>query len=315
MDRAQLAQENDKIVTRLQNVKTNSRVYSPSQLEMLQINKVNKQSNRCTIEVTKEKSTEALTRLAEKYPNDDNVCVLNFASAKNPGGGYRWGAKAQEEDLCLSSNLYYELIQDSCKSYYTGQHFFMNQNKKTWKPYSNFMIYSSNVRFFRSTDTYGLLRKQYDASVVTAAAPNLNIPLFHGFKTQAEIADYWYLFRQRIENILNVMEVNGCTNLVLGCFGCGVFRNNPETVARLFKEALAKNNKFQHIVFACYGPKENYESFLNEFQGNLGDVLAPILGPNFFSTKQQQNQKTPSFSNDDFPPLSNLHQPQKENKS
>ena len=37
------------------------------------------------------------------------VGVLNFASAKNPGGGFLNGAKAQEESLAASGGLYQTL--------------------------------------------------------------------------------------------------------------------------------------------------------------------------------------------------------------
>ncbi|MBY0487254.1 MAG: TIGR02452 family protein, partial [Flavobacteriaceae bacterium] len=40
------------------------------------------------------------------------VGVLNFASAKNPGGGFLGGASAQEESLARSSSLYSSLIKD-----------------------------------------------------------------------------------------------------------------------------------------------------------------------------------------------------------
>ncbi len=43
---------------------------------------------------------------------EDRVGVLNFASAKNPGGGFLRGANAQEESLARSSSLYLALSQD-----------------------------------------------------------------------------------------------------------------------------------------------------------------------------------------------------------
>lgn len=59
-----------------------------------------------TLEVRVENlsTVDAIRKLAQE--GRENIGVLNFASAKNPGGGFINGAMAQEESLAASSILY-----------------------------------------------------------------------------------------------------------------------------------------------------------------------------------------------------------------
>ena len=58
---------------------------------------------------------------------------------------------------------------------------------------------------------------------------------------------------------------NGADILVLGAFGCGVFQNNPEVVARAYKETIATfPARFEKIEFAVYctpSDTRNFEVF------------------------------------------------------
>ena len=69
--------------------------------------------------------------------------------------------------------------------------------------------------------------------------------------------------RDRIKFILDIFENNACRNIVRGAFGCGVFKNPPEVVARIFKEELIGRD-FDYVYFPIPdGP--NYAAFAKIF--------------------------------------------------
>jgi uncharacterized protein (TIGR02452 family) len=86
---------------------------------------------------------QAAQSLAEEM-GEEHVGVLNFASAKNPGGGFRKGASAQEESLARSSSLYLALSQDRLFSEFYDYH---RRGKDAI--YSHRIIYSPRVTIFK----------------------------------------------------------------------------------------------------------------------------------------------------------------------
>jgi uncharacterized protein (TIGR02452 family) len=57
---------------------------------------------------------------------------------------------------------------------------------------------------------------------------------------------------RRIARVLATAALHGHTALILGAWGCGVFRNDPAEVAELFAAALAGpfHGAFAEVVFA-----------------------------------------------------------------
>lgn len=199
-----------------------------------------------SFEVTGESSTEAAGRLTAAGADGSAqgprgpVAVLNFASARNPGGGYLRGAQAQEEDLCRASALYTCLLE--------VREFYDHHRAHPDPFYSDRVIHSPAVPVFR--DGRGeLLDEPYTAGFLTAAAPNAGVVL----RTAPERADELPgALAVRAERVLETAAAQGYRRLVLGAWGCGVFRNDPAQVAGAFRGLLVGGRfqgYFDQVVF------------------------------------------------------------------
>jgi uncharacterized protein (TIGR02452 family) len=192
------------------------------------------------IEITPETTAQASRRLVEEEREKD-VVALNFASAKNPGGGFLRGAKAQEEDLAYCSALY------TCQ---IGHREYYDANRASGSMlYTDHIIYSPDVPFFRD-ERHALLEKPFLVSIITAPAPNAGEAARSG-----ESAEVQRTLRARARKVLAVAAAHGHRCLVLGAWGCGVFRNDPGEVADAFALALADGafaGAFDRVVLAIW---------------------------------------------------------------
>jgi uncharacterized protein (TIGR02452 family) len=192
------------------------------------------------VEVTGETTLEAVRRLVAEA--DDPVACLNFASAKHPGGGYRSGSQAQEESIARSSGLVACL--ESVPEYYA---FHRQQGDAC---YSDRIICSPGVPVFRD-DGGDLLAAPHLTTVVTAAAPNAGALRDHGRRV-----DLRGVLAGRARLVLAAAAAHGDRRLVLGAWGCGVFRNDPAVVADVFADLLAGafRSAFDRVTFAVFDP-------------------------------------------------------------
>lgn len=192
------------------------------------------------IEVVDATTQQAAKDLARE---PGGVVLLNFASAKNPGGGFLGGAKAQEEEVCRCSGLYPLLARRS--EYYEANRALRSAL------YTDYSIYSRDVPFFKTATNHELLEEPFVASVITAPAPNAGALMQNEPAAMGRIRE---TFERRWRNVLALAEAKGHETVLLGAWGCGAFHNDPEvaasTVAHWLRVSPRFKGSFARVVFA-----------------------------------------------------------------
>lgn len=208
-------------------------------------------------------------------PSDQLVGVLNFASYKSPGGLYLAGSVAQEEFLCHHSNLFEILC--GFKAIWYEPHMKSLHNGM----YTNDAIWSECVTFFDYEDIRQVAAgadsnvKQRCVGVLTMSAPNYKVAVQY---KNIPIEQYNQVLYDRLYHVMqNFYRCNVGGILILGAYGCGVFRNDPSLVAQYFKDIIEKYfpNVFKEIRFAV--PEDStrhYQIFKNVIEGGIANEPA-----------------------------------------
>lgn len=185
--------------------------------------------------------------------------ALNFASYKHPGGMFLQGSSAQEESLCHESYLY-NVLRNFDDTYYT-----FNRDNLNRALYQDRCLYSPNVRFMRGYKTKF-------ADIITCAAPNWRAASKYG---KVDYFDNLNHLRSRINFVMEsaayqIYDSKSAYDryLILGAFGCGVFKQDPHEVARIYLDIINRNfvitNAFKGIIFAIIDDK-TANTFMEEF--------------------------------------------------
>jgi uncharacterized protein (TIGR02452 family) len=193
--------------------------------------------------------------VAYKYKKDNpekNVCILNFASAKNPGGGFLRGSMAQEESICYVSTLYHSLIQSNMYE--------INKKNPQNGLYNDIGIYTNEICVFTLHRDDDVHIEPFYPSVISCPAINKNYALEKGISVD-KIYDKMC---DRIKLVFEIAKVRNVDILILGAYGCGVFGNNPADIKEIFFGLIDNDyeNIFEHIVFAI-PDDDKYDIFKN----------------------------------------------------
>ena len=197
-----------------------------------------------------------------------NPAILNLASRTSPCGGYHKGTSAQEECLSQMSTLSQSLYAFGSPKYKHIRESGVPLVEGIYPMNINFGgVYSPCVTFFRhNADAYYALRDEtFDCPIVTVASLSnreknnfTNDERFYFDESGYLTAEGKVIEANKIRTLFRIALENGHDSMVLGAFGCGVFRLHSDEVANLFKSVLNESefkNRFKKLVFAIYEGK------------------------------------------------------------
>jgi len=192
----------------------------------------------------------------EKYKSSGKCCAINMASHKRPGGGVRNGARAQEEGLFRCSNLTNVISAD----FYPLQ--------------ENECLYTENAVFFKDKN-YDLI-PPINCDIVTIAALRLSgIVTDKGlvsFESEHDRKIYEQITRDKIRLMCSIPSKYGVSNLILGAWGCGVFKNDPEFISKTFKKILIEegySSLYDNVIFGVINDRNSVANNFEIFSKNL----------------------------------------------
>lgn len=179
--------------------------------------------------------------------------ILNFASFTNPGGGFLSGQCAQEECLCHVSSLYPELHQ------FEYPYYVPNAAIKQKGVYAHCLLISHHVPFMVDNTKF------VTEGIITCAAPNYSYWQRYNqydddLKSRLDVA-----LRERMEIVYVMGALEGFENVVLGAWGCGVFKCDPTVVAEQWKSLSEKYPGLYKNVYHPIPGGENLDVFRTVF--------------------------------------------------
>lgn len=167
------------------------------------------------------------------------TATLVFGSARHPGGGWEHGATAQEEDVSLCSSWALAARQ-APSGFYDTEHRWEGPHAGLW---------ATGHWFARAPGDW--LDDPVPAAFVGISAPNLKWAREQGVTLDpSPLARAHVLLVERLALALRLTAAHGCTTLVGGLIGTGVFGWSREAVLAAWGEAW----RMRHTTTHDHGP-------------------------------------------------------------
>lgn len=182
---------------------------------------------RCSVRVAEQDMLEVAGHYAKL---GKRVAVLNMAAAGSPGGGFKAGMGAQEENLHRRSD---------------AVRFTFDQRREHYPLHQEVCLISEDVTVFRGKEADGYpLIDPFRIVLLSCAAvshPRLE-------RNRYVWEEDWKLMQRKITTIVKAAEAARCEVAIFSAFGCGAFANPPDAVARMFEDAL-RRAELEEVVF------------------------------------------------------------------
>ena len=142
------------------------------------------------------------------------------------------------------TGLYPCLASKQAAAFYTN-----NSARAVRGIYTDGVIVSPSVPLFRH-ENGELMLSPRKLCVVTCPAPNLG-----AMDDNAEVAAA-VAMQRRMVRVLHLFAVTGCETVVLGAWGCGVFKHDPTKIAVQWQQLLGRGGQFaglfRRVIFAVH---------------------------------------------------------------
>lgn len=118
-----------------------------------------------------------------------------------------------------------------------------------------------SYQFLPPSDVFPFYELRSAAPDISSGSPKLDIETWRQYKVDLQ---------RRIAAQLDTLILQGKRNVILGAWGCGRFKNDPNVVAQIYAEEIEKRaHLFDHILFPIIdtGAHDNHVVFEQQLNG------------------------------------------------
>lgn len=195
---------------------------------------------RCTIEVKRMDTLDC----AALYSANRKVGVHCMGSARHPCGGVRWGAAAQEEELCRRTDLAPAL--KAAAAHYPIHH--------------KVLVHKGVSCFKKGAPSYARVRRANQLRLTFFTSPAVKLRVKDPQPPSEPTGPTYEEMSDRIDRLVSAVERSGVEVMVFGAWGCGAFNLEAELVAKLFLQRL-RATSLPHAVFAVLNDRNGPHNF------------------------------------------------------